>query len=53
VIVAGASLALALAEARNQTNPELLELRAGSSLELFDFKQAAVDYGTLMEASPP
>lgn len=51
VIVDGAGEALLLAEARNQTNPELLELRATSSMELFNFKQAVIDYETLSEVS--
>jgi len=51
VVIDGCSEALALAEARNQTNPELLELRAVSSMELCDFKQACTDYETLAEVT--
>jgi len=51
IIVDGATKALILAEARNQTNPELLELRALSTLELCNFTQAGTDYDTLAEVA--
>jgi len=51
VVLDGCAKALLLAEARNQTNPELLEMRAFSAMELFDFKQACIDYEVLSEVA--